>query len=73
MRETDGDAHRARTPQRRRFPGRANRQRGDRHQVIGAETMQKTQDEGGSEKQHSSIVDSLTRDRDGISGSSRPT
>ena len=50
--ETDGHAHRARAPQRRRFPGRANRQRGDRHEVIGAETMKKTQDKGGSQKQH---------------------
>ena len=46
--ETDGHAHRARAPQRRRFPGRANRQRRDRHEVIGAETMEKTQDKGGS-------------------------
>jgi hypothetical protein len=60
--ETDGHAHRARAPQRRRFPRRADRQRGDRHEVIGAETMKKTQGKGGSEKQHFSIVDSLTRD-----------
>ena len=54
-RETDGHAHRARPPQRRRLPGRAHRQRGDRHEVIGAETVEETEGQCGREQEHNAV------------------
>ena len=51
-READGDAERPRALQRRRLARRTERQRRDRHQVISAETMKKTQGEGRGDEEH---------------------
>jgi hypothetical protein len=42
----------ARTPQRGRFTRRADRQRGDRHQVIGTEAVKEAEGEGGGHEKH---------------------
>ena len=44
--ESHRDAERARAPQRRRLATGANRQRGNRHQMIGAQAMEETEGEG---------------------------
>ena len=54
QRVSDGEAHRdaerARALHRRRFRAGAHRQRRDRHQVIGAESVQESERESGGEK-----------------------
>ena len=49
-RKANGDAKRARALDRRGFRAATHRQRRDGHQVIGAETVQKSEDESGREK-----------------------
>ena len=67
QRMADREAHRdpdsARARDRRRFPHCANRQRRNRHQVIGAETVEESEGQCGREQEHNAVYCSFRTQR----------
>ena len=54
--EANGDAERARPLNGRCITGAANRKRRNRHEVIGAKTMEKAESKGGRNQEHQTIL-----------------